>query len=290
MKTDLFYQTALGRAGLKALQKTGAFGLAARFLRTKASRLLIPGFMKRHGIDMRGYEERKFQSFADFFAREAPAFQCNCNPQTLVSPCEGFLSVYEITTIQTIPIKGFDYSLAELIPDKEVAAAFQDGLCLVFRLTAADNHHFICFDDGLLIDTEYIPGELHSVQPAALASRPVLCRNRRWWSLLETANFGSVVQIEVGAVLVGGVSFSVWNDWFLRGDEMGCFELAGSTIALLLTADIRNRLVLCDRVQNALEGRQEQRVRMGMTIGKLKDKSECGYSAADRCENSSFRV
>ncbi len=167
-----------------------------------------------------------------------------------------------------IPMKGSVYTLEDLIPDGEIARRFRGGLCLVFRLQATDEHSFCCFDDATLAETRFLPGQLHSVQPIALRSIPVFRLNRRWYSVLETEHFGTAVQIEIGAMMVGGVSFAA-KDRFSRGEEFGCFELAGSTIVLLLDSSVRNSLCLKDEYLASQGGETEVPVSMGKAIGTL---------------------
>lgn len=271
MKADVFYSTAPGRFLFKVLQKVVFFKLVSWFLRTKTSRRLIPGYIRKFNIDMKLFEGQDYASFADFFARKRSDSQYVIDPDVLISPCDGLISVYPVSENLSVPMKGSVYTLKDLVPDSENAELFQNGLCLVFRLEASDYHHFCCFDDGLLVETNHIPGQLHSVQPIAHHHVPVFRLNRRWWSILETVHFGTVVQIEVGAMLVGGVSFSIENGWVNRGEEMGCFELAGSTIVLLLNSDIRRRLQLNESITPAIEGKTEVRIQMGSAIGVLKD-------------------
>ncbi len=271
MKADVFYSTAPGRFLFKVLQKMGFLKLASWFLCTKTSRILIPGYIRKHNIDMKQFDGQGYKSFADFFARKRSSIHYVINPDVLISPCDGILSAYPVEENLSIPMKGSVYALSDLVPDPEIAELFQNGLCLVFRLEASDYHHFCCFDEGLLVETNHIPGQLHSVQPIAQYHVPVFRLNRRWWSVLETRNFGTAVQIEIGAMLVGGVSFSKKSGWVNRGEELGYFELAGSTIVLLLRSDVRRKLVLNSSISSAVEGRTEVRVQMGSAIGVLKD-------------------
>lgn len=271
MKADVFYSTAPGRFLFKALQKAGVFVLVSRFLHTKASRHLVPGYIKKHGIDMKPFDGQSYASFADFFARKRSDVHYVIDPDVLISPCDGLLSIYKVTEYLTIPMKGSIYTLTDIVPDREFAELFQNGLCLVFRLEASDYHHFCCFDDGLLVETNHIPGQLHSVQPIAHHHVPVFRLNRRWWSVLETKHFGTAVQIEVGAMLVGGVSFLTDEGWVDRGEELGCFELAGSTILLLLNSDVHRKLELNASITPAIGRQTEVRVQMGSAIGVLKD-------------------
>ncbi len=271
MKADIFYSTVSGRILFKALQKAGLFRLASWFLHTRASKYLIPGYIRKYGIDMTSFAGQEYGSFASFFKRKRNRVNYVFNPDVLISPCDGLLSVYSVTDEMEIHIKGSDYTMTDLVPEEGTAKLFRDGLCLVFRLEASDYHHFCFLDDGELVLTHYIPGQLHSVQPVALRTVPVFRLNRRWLSILETVHFGTVAQIEIGALLVGGVTFFKDNGcWFERGDDMGCFELAGSTIILLLRSDIRERLVFRKALRPGIEEKKEVRVRMGSAIGILK--------------------
>lgn len=273
MKADILYETAGGRFLFRCMQKTGFFHLASWFLHTKVSKLLIPGYIRKNDIDMSRFEGQSYDCFADFFSRKLNKTEIQSGSGSLISPCDGLLSVYTISEDLKIPMKGSVYTADDLIPDQKLAQFFQSGLCLVFRLEASDYHHFCCFDDGLLLDGGFIPGELHSVQPAALSRFHVYRLNRRWWSLLQTAHFRKAVQIEVGAMAVGGVSFSIGYEIFRRGQEMGCFELAGSTIILMFEPSVRARLVFSDNIVSEIEKNEEVRVRMGSEIARLKDEN-----------------
>ena len=271
MKADFFYTTFIGRGFLKLLWQTGVFRLAAWFLHTKLSRCLIPGTIKRNRIDMSSFQGQTYDSFADFFARKREDVSFDPDPETLISPCDGLLSVYDITSDLQIPMKGSVYGLEDILPNPKLCRRFADGLCMVFRLQASDYHHFCCFDGGRILKTKYIPGQLHSVQPIALRSVPVYRLNRRWISLLETEHFGKAVQAEVGAMLVGGVSFASGDrqSIMIRGSRMGNFELAGSTILLFVNGSVRERLTFYEPYTKAMDGAEEVPVKMGIAIGAL---------------------
>ena len=271
MNMDIMYQTMLGRLLMQLVQKTGVLKIVAWFLRTKYSKLLIPHYIKKYHIDMTDFSDQNYDTFADFFARSKDTFKYVLNPDFLISPCDGMLSVYQIIEDIYIPMKGSEYRLKDLIPDDETARLFQNGLCMVFRLQATDYHHFCSFDDCSLLQTEFIPGQLHSVQPVACEAVPVYRLNRRWWSLLKTEHFGMVAQIEIGAMLVGGVTFAKEQGEFMRGEEMGHFELAGSTIVLILSEDVRRRFTFGKEYEKAVTGSNEIPVSMGEVIGLLRN-------------------
>ena len=271
MSIDILYKSMLGRSAVVMLQKTGLFRLASLFLKTGLSRKMIPGYIKKHQIDMQDFQGQNYRSFAEFFSRKRDTVLNSRSPKVLMSPCDGLLSVYSITGDMHLDMKGSSYRLTDIIPDPVIAKHFLDGICLVFRLQASDYHHFCAFDGAMLSKAHFIPGQLHSVQPIACEKVPVYRLNRRWWSLLDTDHFGMAVQVELGAMLVGGVHFAKESGRLNRGDAMGNFELAGSTILLLLSSEVRERLTLYSRYQETLMGSVEVPVRMGEEIGELTD-------------------
>ncbi|MCR5823978.1 MAG: phosphatidylserine decarboxylase [Lachnospiraceae bacterium] len=281
MKADFFYSSAAGRGIFRVLQAVGVFKPVAWYLHTRVSAHLIPGYIKKNKINMRPYGIRDYDSFADFFGRKREYLDFEIEPDVLIAPCDSLLSVYDISPDLEIPMKGSLYTLPDLIPDKEVTEKFRDGLCLVFRLEASDYHHFCFFDSGTMGKVSFIEGQLHSVQPIALRQFPVFRLNRRWWSVLETKHFGTAAQIEIGAMAVGGVTFAEGKETFNRGEEMGNFELAGSTIVLLLTADVKKRLELDRKIKQAYyrgngshtcdSDAEEVRVTIGSALGCLKN-------------------
>ncbi len=254
---------------MKVLQGAGAFKFASWNLKRRYSRRMIPRYIRKHGIDMSEFEGQRYRSFADFFARKRAAVAFEQESNVLASPCDGLLSIYPITKNLNMPMKGSHYRLSDLIPVRSIAEKYQDGVCLVFRLQASDYHHFCAFDDARIKETNFIKGKLHSVQPIACEKVPVYRLNRRWWSILETENFGEVIQVEVGAMMVGGVTFVKSRGYLSRGDEMGNFELAGSTIILLMKSDVKKRLEYTEKFQAAMDGRKEIPVSMGERIGQL---------------------
>lgn len=269
MSIDSIYNCPFGRAVIVLLQKTGSFHLANWFLRTNISKKIIPGYIKKRHIDMQDFQGQEYHSFAEFFSRKRDTGYYVLNPEVLISPCDGLLSIYSIQEDLNIPMKGSHYRLVDLVPDEAVAEQFMDGICLVFRLQASDYHHFCAFDDAVISKTGFIPGELHSVQPIACEKLPVYRLNRRWWSQLNTTHFGNALQIEVGAMLVGGVHFAKESGWLSRGEEMGNFELAGSTILLMLSANVSKHLEFANEFSDAYNGVREIPVRMGEKIGVL---------------------
>ena len=106
------------------------------------------------------------------------------------------------------------------------------------------------------------------MQPIACEQYPIFTLNRRSWCLLDTAHFGPVVQTEIGALIVGGIVNLNTVGPFCRGQEKGYFDLAGSTIVLLMEPE---RVELLPELMATLESGQETRVRQGQWIGSRQE-------------------
>ncbi len=258
-----FYGTALGRQLLKLLQKLHVDHLIVRYLRSNKSRSFLYWYVKHYEIPVLPEELQQYRSFRDFFARDRKYVNVDLNPEHLISPCDGWLSVYPILDSSNFAIKHSRYQLGDFLKDEELAKRYQGGTCLVFRLCASDYHHYSYIDDGYQGKNNYIEGELHSVQPIACKTYPVFVLNRRSWCLLATANFGPVIQTEIGALIVGGIANRDGGSRFYRGQEKGHFELAGSTIVLLFE---QGRIRLLPELTEIMEEHGEVRVEQGMWI------------------------
>ena len=77
---------------------------------------------------MSDYEERKFRSFNDFFTRglKDGARPVSDGEDDFVSPADARLSVYDITPERYFTVKGVDYTITDLLENKELAEKY-DG-------------------------------------------------------------------------------------------------------------------------------------------------------------------
>lgn len=219
-----------------------------------------------NNIDMQDFGGQSYGSFADFFARKRVQDNAELHEGTMISPCDGLLSIYDINENSQLKVKGSLYRMCDLIPEAETADKFNEGLCMIFRLRANDYHRFCYIDNCVHSKAHWIDGQLHAVQPIACSTVPVYRLNRRQWSLMDTENFGLVAQIEVGAMLVGGIVHNKCNEIARRGEEMGHFELAGSTIILLFTNEAKNALGLAPEYSGIIGSEKEIHVRQGREI------------------------
>ena len=257
------YGTAPGRALLRPMVRPAFSDKAAAFLNAPPSACLIPYYIRKHAIDRTPYREQVYHSFNDFFKRRRTV-EVRKDPATLISPCDSFLSLYRIRDDLRLPVKHSRYSVADLLRDKKLAASFAGGLCCVFRLEPQHYHHYLYPADGRLLLKRRINGILHSVRPIACDAFPVWVQNSREYTLLRTAGFGDIVQMEVGALLVGRICNPPGSAHPAQGDEKGYFEFGGSTVILLLQKD---RLRLPEAWLPLLDTGTETPVSIGRPIG-----------------------
>lgn len=257
------YSTVPGRLFLKAIMKLHIDRYGARFLWTKYSRPLVGWYIKSNGISVSKAEIESFRSFRDMFVRTREPVPVDLTPGHLVSPCDGWLSVYRIDERSCFSIKNSYYQIKDFLQDETLAQNYNQGTCMVFRLCASDYHHYSYIDDGYQGEHHHIPGVLHSVQPIACEKYPVYVLNKRCWSLLTTEHFGPVVQCEIGALVIGGIFNEKENTRFVKGSEKGHFELAGSTIVLLFEPGQVN---LNPEILEHISEEKEYRVEQGQWI------------------------
>lgn len=236
------------------------------FASSKASRGMIPGFIRKNNIDMSQFERRDFASFNDFFTRRAldGARPLEGDENMLISPCDSRVMYYEISDDLKFRIKGADYSIAGLLRNRELAEAFAGGICLVFRLSVDDLHRYIYFDSGSKDGNIRIAGKYYTVRPTALKAADFYKENTREYTVLHTDNFGTAVQVEIGATFVGRICNFHQKHEFKRGEEKGMFEFGGSTIVLLLKKGAA--VIDWDIRRSSMRG-LETKVRLGEGIG-----------------------
>ena len=270
MKNSLWflYQTIPGRCVLRVLVHPWLSGLCGAFLDTGISRVLIPFFVRSAHIRVEDYEVKGIRSFNDFFCRRIRSGlrPVDPDPEKLIAPCDGMLRVWPIRDGMVLPVKESTYTLSSLLRSQSLAARFEGGLCLVFRL-GVENYHRYCYaQSGIKSRNIFIPGILHTVQPVALAAEPVFTENSREFTLIRTDAFGTVLQMEVGAMLVGRICNHQSGEAAVqRGEEKGYFCYGGSTVILLLQRD--KALVDTRFMEASLKG-LEVPVRLGEAIGR----------------------
>ena len=264
---DFLYGTVPGRLLLAPLLRPGISRACGAFLETGTSKLLIGPFVRSTGIDTADYDLSQIHSFNDFFCRPLKPDRrpVDRTPEALIAPCDAWLTALPVTEGMVLPVKQSRFSLARMLDDRELAASFEGGWCLVFRLCVEHYHRYCWIDGGTKRANVYLPGLFHTVRPVALEKVPVFTENAREYAVLESENFGTLVQMEIGALLVGKIcNERPGPGQVLRGQEKGHFAFGGSTLVVLLR---KGAVELPPELLRASERGIEQAVKMGQRIG-----------------------
>ena len=265
---EFLYNTAFGRLLLKPLASRGVSRACGSFLDTKFSKCFIKSFVKNNSIIEDDYILDDINSFNDFFCRRIKdgLRPVDMSAEVLAAPCDGLLTVYKIDKDTVLPVKQSSYTIPDLLRDRELADKFNGGYCMVYRLCVDHYHRYGYAESGHKSKNVFIPGVLHTVRPVALATRPVFVENCREYCVIGSPDYGTIVQMEVGAMLVGRIVNDTKDEAdVVRGTEKGHFEYGGSTIIVLLTADRAS--IREDILQASAEG-NETPVRMGEKVAR----------------------
>ena len=93
--------------------------------------------------DLTDAKKRKFNSLHDCFIRELKegARSIDSSGNVLVSPCDGIVGAAgAIRDTRLLQVKGFTYTLEELLRDPELAALYRDGHYVTLRLIGFMRH------------------------------------------------------------------------------------------------------------------------------------------------------
>ncbi len=262
------YNSYFCRAFLRVLSIPAISKAVGLFMDSKLSTSFISDFAEKNNIDLSDYEPKAYKSFNDFFTRKVKPGSRPIpeDRNTLISPSDGKVTAYEIDKVNGFVIKNSVYSVQSLLRDKKLAKRYEDGYAVIIRLTPDDYHRYCYAATGIKSHDRTINGVLSTVNPVVNEYVPVYKENTRKYCIIRTDDFGDIVQMEVGALLVGKISNAhpYGRRTVLRGEEKGYFEFGGSTIVLLLEKD---KVKVCDDLlKNTREG-FETKLRQGEAVG-----------------------
>ena len=262
------YASPTGRVLMKFLGNPIFSKLSRIVLDSKISASAVEMFAQKNNIDLSEYEEKNYTSFNDFFTRKIKMGRrfVTKDDRVLVSPSDGKVSAYEITNSSFFVVKNSVYNIASLLRDGKLAKRFNGGTALIIRLSVDDYHRYCYPCNGTKSHNRFISGILHTVNPVVSKYLPVYKENCREYCLIRSDNFGDVIQMEVGALMVGKITNihkSVCR--VNRGDEKGYFEFGGSTIILLLEKDKVN---VCEGLLENTSKGFETKVKQGEALGE----------------------
>lgn len=175
--------------------------------------------------------------------------------------------------------KGHDFSLAELLADREAARLLEGGPYHITYLSPADYHRAHAPVGGRIVGWHHVPGSLFSVNQANLRREPGLfARNERLVVLIDGDDSGPCACVLVAAFGVGNITLACdpevethgrgFSDRSIRtkrfesplrverGDELGIFHMGSTVISVFSREDVE--------LYPACSG---QVVRVGQTIG-----------------------
>lgn len=216
-------------------------------------------------LDLRDARNTQFRSMHDCFTRQLKdgARPVDRSAEILVSPCDAIVGATgTIAGTDLYQVKGFPYSLEELLCDPNLVEVHRDGRYVTLRLTSSMYHRFHAPHDCRVDQVTYISGDTWNVNPIALRRiEKLFCKNER--ALLRTtltATGDSVTLVLVAAVLVASIRLHFLdvllslkhrgpnligcNAPFRKGEEMGWFQ-HGSTVIVLAP----RQFSLCDNVR-----------------------------------------
>jgi len=243
-------------------------------------------FVLHYNVNMSEAMEPDFNAYPDFnsfFTRvlrpdARPLVQ---EPGQICLPADAAISqLGDIQQEQIFQAKGHSYSLIELLGGSdERAQPYVGGRFATMYLSPGDYHRVHMPLSGRLIEMAYIPGRLFSVAPDYTESVPRLfALNERVACVFQT-EAGLMAIVLVGAIFVGSIE-TVWAGEITpprgkdikvtkytaddnaiqleRGEELGRFNMGGSTIIILFGPE-------CVKWQNELG--PEARVQFGQALG-----------------------
>ena len=194
------YSTSIGRCALKILVSPFITHLGGFYMSSPLSKTSISSFIKNNSIDMRQYEEKKYKSYNDFFTRRIKEGErpFDKSDSILMAPADSKLTYYPINEETILEIKDTKYQLKDLLQDQQLANEYDGGVCLVFRLAVDDYHRYSYVDDGQIVGHKKIKGIFHTVNPIANDYYPIYKMNSREYTVIDSKNFGKMIQMEVG--------------------------------------------------------------------------------------------
>ncbi|MCI5649776.1 MAG: phosphatidylserine decarboxylase [Fusicatenibacter sp.] len=281
---EVLYGSIAGRLLIRPFLHPAVSRVVGHFLDTGASKILIGPFVKANRIDLSVCEKEKFASYNDFFTRRLRAGERNfsCDSGDFASPCDARLLISPIHSKGHFAVKNTVYTLEELLRDKELSRRYMGGYSFLYRLSVDDYHRYCFVDDGICSPVRRIDGIFHTVNPTANDHCPIYKENTREYSLLRSRNFGTILMMEVGALLVGRIvnhEATSGKREVYRGEEKGYFAFGGSTI-LILTE--KGKVIPDQKMLRNSQLGIETRVFQGETVGKKREPEEIKKTAIQR--------
>lgn len=268
------YDTPAGRATVELFGKRALFSRWYGWRMNKPeSRERIAPFIERYGVDaseaLKSPEE--FLHFNDFFSRELKpqARPIDANPRSVIFPADGrHMGWQNAAKTARVFVKGQRFDLPALLGDARLAERYLQGTLVLSRLCPVDYHRFHFCVAGTPGPARVIDGPLYSVSPIALRRQlDFMWTNRRAITLIDSPEFGQVVQIEIGATCVGSILQTYTpGQPVSKGAPKGTFLFGGSSTITLFEP---GKVTLATDLVEQTNAGYELYALMGQPLGTL---------------------
>ncbi len=265
------YETRLGRLAIWTFAQRAWFGKFYGWrMRRPVSRERIAPFIQHYGLEAAEFARapESFASFDDFFSRtlRPGARPIEGDADTVVFGADGrHLGFQDASQAEGVFVKGQQWDIEALLDDAELARIYGHGTLVLSRLCPVDYHrfHFPC--NGTPGPSRLINGTLASVNPIALRRRlERLWENKRVVTIVETAKFGKVLLLEIGATNVGSITQTFTpGKAVAKGDEKGFFSFGGSATMTIFEP---GRVKLAEDLVEQTKAGRELYARMGSKL------------------------
>jgi len=260
-----------------------------------ASKQQIKAFVEFYNIKMEDFQPSDisaYPTFEDFFVRAhkpgSRPIYAEDDPSSAVVVADSRVVVYEtVQQSKKLWIKGYDFSITNLVMDNRLGAQFDDGAVASFRLSPQDYHRYHSPVTGKIKLFRSIPGDYYQVDPVALQSDiDILDRNARDYVVVETEHLGDVLFVAIGATDVGSVKYvkrilvavftlliflRIHDRWQMlgneirKGEELGYFQFGGSSI---IVAFQKGRILFDEDLLSLSKEAIAMDVEVGMSLGR----------------------
>ena len=260
------------------------FGKFASYEFPKWFQLIVnQSYIELMKLDMSDFEAASsYKSLNALFTRKfKKPREFSQDPKDFISPCDSWISeLGDINNDVALQIKGMHYKCSDVLGEnftQEEKDLIKNGKFINFYLSPRDYHRYHIPTDLKVIKAVHIPGKFLPVNiPSLKKNLNLFSENERVVLLCEATNGKKFYMVLVSALNVGVMQVSFepkiqtnatattpqvyeFEDMQLKkGDDFGCFEM-GSTIVILSEDDMLD-----------LDIKQDDKVRFGQTIGKLK--------------------
>jgi phosphatidylserine decarboxylase len=176
------------------------------------SRTSIAAWKLFASLDLSDAATTHFRSMHACFTRglKPGARPVDQRPEILVSPCDAIVGACgEIDGERLYQVKGFPYTLGDLLGDAATVNTFRNGRFVTLRLTSSMYHRFHAPHDLSVEKVTYISGDTWNVNPIALKRvEKLFCKNERAVVHCTLEPFGlPILLVPVAAILVACIRF-----------------------------------------------------------------------------------